>query len=175
MQSSSQVGSEGWIGGEAYSGDDDYRLRIESFQSSFSTTNLLAQASSLRGDIKCSLSGTFSVGSFNFVRKITFADGAEWVARLRMPSIDRPDEGITDALRYKMQSEVDTMKFIRYVLFKRDQLMLGPDANSWLIVKTQRFPFLGFTVITSKKTMWERRISSWIISTATQLRNFRRP
>lgn len=112
------VGSETWTGGEQYG--DAYSARIQYFQTSFSQSALLAHASSVRGGVACRLTDKFTVGSFHFVKKIVFDDGVEWIARLRMPSIEEFEENgeKAEASRteaeirrelYEMQSELDTM------------------------------------------------------------------
>lgn len=119
---STPVGSETWTGGEEYG--DEYSTRIQHFQTSFSSSALLAHASSVRGGVGCRLTDKFTVGSFHFVKKIVFDDGVEWIARLRMPPIkdfeengEKASASRTEAERrhdlYEMQSELDTMEYVR--------------------------------------------------------------
>ncbi|WEW61183.1 hypothetical protein PRK78_006673 [Emydomyces testavorans] len=107
-----QVGSDAWTGGEEY--QEEYALRIKHFQQAFVSSALLAKASSLRHNIRCNLSDKFSVGNFNYVKKVIFEDGVEWIARLRMPPIEGAEANLEkEQIVYEMQSEIATMEFVR--------------------------------------------------------------
>lgn len=118
------IGSDIWTRGEEFEGE--YAARIRYFRKAFNEEALLAHASSLRGDIKCRHHESYAAGSFNFVTKVMFDDGENWVARLRFPPIEHFNEnGLKDGLSakeiegdrarvlYDMQSELDTMQFVR--------------------------------------------------------------
>ena len=60
----------------------DYAERIRRFDATVNQEALLACISGLRQNQPCTLSPEFSVGHNNLVRKITFGDGVEWIARL---------------------------------------------------------------------------------------------
>ncbi|KAL9072018.1 MAG: hypothetical protein Q9157_005251 [Trypethelium eluteriae] len=117
------TGSDAWTGGEEY--EEEYAARIDYFKNAFNETALLAHASSMRDGLKCMLHDNFSVGSFNFVKKISFEDGVQWIARLRLPQIEHFDENgykhalhfdkkaETDKILYNMQSELAAMEFVR--------------------------------------------------------------
>ena len=122
-QESELVGSDAWTGGEIYV-VEEFVARIQYFKTAFNEAALLAHASSIRNGIKCRLHDKFAVGNFNFVKKIAFDDGVDWVARLRLPPIEHFDEnGLMeelpsedmdiDRVLYEMQSELDTMEFVR--------------------------------------------------------------
>lgn len=96
-------------------------------QKAYNEDAFIAYASSLRDGRTCTLSSKFSVGTRNFVKKITFDDEVEWIVRLRMPPLEDFEEE-TERLsppesdsekenekrreRYEMQSELDTMEFL---------------------------------------------------------------
>ncbi|KAF8243760.1 hypothetical protein K440DRAFT_611613 [Wilcoxina mikolae CBS 423.85] len=107
------LGSAQWTGGAAYGENDEYRNRIANFHSNISESALLSRASQLREGMQCSLSTEFSVGTFNYVRKITFADGIQWIVRLRMPDIERKKDTAASDNLYRLQSEIHTMEFLR--------------------------------------------------------------
>ncbi|SPQ21223.1 9af30532-7a5b-49fa-85a3-9d7538ffefe9 [Thermothielavioides terrestris] len=109
-------GSAAWTGGAEFEGE--YKERIDKFVANINHDALLAYASGLRGGRPCALSQEFSVGSFNLVRKIEFDDGLAWIARLRMPALPGEPSGAagphpSERIRLEMQSELDTMEFIR--------------------------------------------------------------
>lgn len=59
----------------------------------------------------------YSVGHFNLVRRLQFADGVSWIARLRLP--DLPSMfGQREALNAEdcMRIEIATMKYLRYAI-----------------------------------------------------------
>lgn len=117
MTGSHLVGSAAWTGGQEY--QDEYSERITQFSDRINKEALVDFASSLRDNQPFTLSDIFSVGNFNFVLKIEFDDGVEWVARLRMPPM--PDSSSSTSVNEKekalreMKSELATMEFVRYV------------------------------------------------------------
>lgn len=103
-------GSAAWTGGREYQGE--YAERIRHFLAQIDEQAVLDYASALRDNqTSCNISSEFSVGNFHLVRKITFNDGLEWIVRLRMPPM--PGQKSTSISRLDMQSELDTMEFVR--------------------------------------------------------------
>jgi hypothetical protein len=117
MAESSAFGSAAWTGGEEYGGE--YTERIDDFLVKINASTLLSYPSSLREKRSCTISREFSVGNFNLVRRIEFEDGISWIARLRMPPMLDEHTGASlhsqEKVRLEMQSELDTMDFIRYI------------------------------------------------------------
>lgn len=92
-------------------------IESRNFISHIDNKALLSYTSSLRDGQLCTLSPKFSVESFNFVRKVAFGDGVEWIARLRMPPIVNKDGEPSSApsserVRLEMESELATMEFV---------------------------------------------------------------
>jgi hypothetical protein len=85
---------------------------IENFLADINEHALRVYASSLRSNQPCEISGEYSVGTCYAVRKIRFEDGLEWIARFRMPPYDGEAEN-KELVRSEMESELDTMMFIR--------------------------------------------------------------
>jgi hypothetical protein len=108
------VRSAAWTNGEEYK--DEYSERINQISDLINKEGLVDFASSLRDNQPCTLSDKLSVGNFNFVLKIEFTDGVEWVARLRMPPMPESSSTLVNekrkALR-EMKSELATMEFVR--------------------------------------------------------------
>lgn len=67
---------------------------------------LCDHASSLNNDKPCTLDPQIGMGGRNVVRILAFADGARWMARLRMPPIDEEANEV-------LQREVNCMKLVR--------------------------------------------------------------
>lgn len=103
------VGSSAWTGGQEYEGE--YAERISEFIERINQQAVLDYASELREQRPCTMSAEFSVGNDNLVRNIKFDDGVEWIARFRMPALS--DGGSASTSRLEMQSELDTMEFVR--------------------------------------------------------------
>ena len=68
-------------------------------------------ASKMRG-VDYELSEADSIGHFNLVRRLLFADGISWIARLRMPNI-AASSGDHSPTQDFIRIEVDSMKFLR--------------------------------------------------------------
>jgi hypothetical protein len=104
------VGSAAWTGGREY--EDEYAERIHRFIEQINEQAVLDYVSALRKDQEqCTISPEFSVGNFNLVRKVKFDDGVEWIVRFRMPPM--PGQDNTPISLQDMQSELDTMEFVR--------------------------------------------------------------
>lgn len=114
MMVSLPIGSAAWTDGKEY--QYEYSERISHFLNRINKEALVDFASSLRENQPCMLSDQFSVGNFNLVLKIQFNDSVEWVARLRMPSLQDSFSTLVKernkALR-EMKSELATMELVR--------------------------------------------------------------
>ncbi|KAI1181902.1 hypothetical protein F5B17DRAFT_450768 [Nemania serpens] len=105
------VGSNAWTGGKEYKGD--HALRIDHFNGTVNLEALRAYASELQKNQPCNVSPNFSVGQDNLVRKITFDDGVEWIARLRMSPM-KGEPGTANMISLDLRSELATMELVRY-------------------------------------------------------------
>jgi hypothetical protein len=114
------LGSDTWFGVDEIEEDSDLRSRATAFLAAVNWEVLTSIASQIRG-VECTLSDKYSLGHFNLVRRLTFADGVSWVVRLRLP--DLPDVfGTREAMKAAdcMGIEVATMEYIRYVVLSAD-------------------------------------------------------
>ena len=108
------VGSGTWTGNQDYDCDGELYSRTESFLKNIDWTALAAHASKHRSGILCKIQQSFSAGHFNMVRRIMFADGVSWIARLRLPEL-ATFFGNREALDvdHAMRIEIATMRYIR--------------------------------------------------------------
>lgn len=108
----SGLGSETWLGADETE-DPELHARAIAFLAAINWESLITLASEMRGT-GCQLSEKFSMGYFNFVRRLTFEDGASWVVRLRLPELQSVF-GTREALQAEgcMSIEVAAMKYIR--------------------------------------------------------------
>jgi hypothetical protein len=116
----SNLGSDTWFGVDEIEEDSDLRSRATAFVAAVNWEALTSVASQIRG-VECILSDKYSLGHFNLVRRITFADGVSWVVRLRLP--DLPDVfGMRETMKAAdcMDIEVAIMGYIRYDFFSAD-------------------------------------------------------
>lgn len=110
------IGSDAWNGAEDYEGGDVLHERATAFFAAVKWDVLALLSSKLRHGIFCHFGEKFSVGHFNMVRRLDFADGISWVARLRLPPLTPVfghGEQLDDASALK--SELASMKFLKYV------------------------------------------------------------
>jgi hypothetical protein len=112
------LGSASWNGADAYKIGDELYERATAFFAAVKWDVLASISSSLRNGIPCEFGEKFSIGHFNMVQRIVFADGISWVARLRLPLLkavfgDR--EALDNASTLKV--EIASMKFFKYVMF----------------------------------------------------------
>jgi hypothetical protein len=128
MASENQVlvlGSDSWTGAGDYAPSDDesddtndvnrlFYQRATSFVGQVNWEALAALSSGLRGSVTCKVRENYSIGHFNMVRRLDFADGVSWVARLRMPEL-KAVFGEGDALDAieAMKVEIASMKFYK--------------------------------------------------------------
>ncbi len=108
LGSSSLVNADEYeVGGELYN-------RATTFLAVVKWDALISLASKLRHGIACHVGERYSIGHFNMVRQIVFADDVTWVARLRLPEL-KPVFGVREALDAErcMKIEVSTMNYLR--------------------------------------------------------------
>ena len=67
---------------------------------------LCLYASSLKGNEACTLDPQIAMGGRNVVRILNFANGARWIARIRLPPVDQEANRL-------VQGEVDCIKLVR--------------------------------------------------------------
>lgn len=116
--SSSVLGSESWTGVDKHASGDEQHQRAMALLTTVNWNLLLSISSSLRNGLSCTFAEKFSVGHFNLVRRIIFADGVSWIARVKMPVLKNElrNKEILESPRF-LTSEVATMRFIKYVVF----------------------------------------------------------
>ena len=91
--------------------DGPIRARAESFILSVDWQALLDCAANVRDGMKCALLSHIGLGYNHMVRIIRFKDEIQWVARLRLPSLE--DEGTTPYIAKSMGCEASTMTVVR--------------------------------------------------------------
>ncbi|MCJ1244536.1 hypothetical protein MMC30_001734 [Trapelia coarctata] len=108
------LGSDSWNGADAYVVGDEFHERATTFFAAVKWDVLASLSSSLRNGIPCDFGERFSIGHFNLVRQIVFADGVSWVARLRLPQLKAVFsnlEALDNASVLKV--EIASMKFLK--------------------------------------------------------------
>ncbi|UJO21547.1 uncharacterized protein CLAFUR5_09298 [Fulvia fulva] len=108
------IGSESWIGPGNYEEGGRFHTIVEELVKSVNWDALLVIASRLRDGTSCKLSGKYSCGHFNVVRKLEFSDGVDWIARVRLPLLEGMSEE-REALgaEKSMEVEIATMKYLK--------------------------------------------------------------
>ena len=109
------LGSEAWRNASKYEEGGLLHSRALAFEKHIKWDRLREIAVALRGGTACQIGENYSMGHFNMVRALIFSDGTKWVARLRLPELKEffgGREGLSAAR--SMESEVATMKFLRY-------------------------------------------------------------
>ncbi|KAF5976140.1 protein kinase-like domain-containing protein [Fusarium bulbicola] len=98
----------------AYDLGDELHDRALAFLAKLNWDHLLSISSALKNGVPCTFSQKFSIGHFNIVRRIDFADGTSWVARVRLPEL-RTVFGDREALDVAstLKVEVASMKFFK--------------------------------------------------------------
>jgi hypothetical protein len=79
------IGSDSWIGADAYEADDEYNAQTVKFFKSVIWDILASIASRHRSGAPCTYADKYSIGQFNLVRRLDFHDGVSWVVRVRLP------------------------------------------------------------------------------------------
>jgi hypothetical protein len=119
------LGSDSWTGADDYAPSDDesddesdvgrlFYQRATSFMAEVNWEALAALSSRLRDNVSCTIRENYSIGHFNMVRRLDFADGTSWVGRLRMPQLKAVfgDREVLDIVNV-MKIEIASMKFYR--------------------------------------------------------------
>ncbi|KAK2471831.1 hypothetical protein H9L39_16587 [Fusarium oxysporum f. sp. albedinis] len=90
------------------------RSRAKLFLESINWPGLEKFATTKRNGIKCRILPDIGLGYNHMVRIIEFEDGDRWVARLKLPSLPKPDISEHEqALDARMTYEFNTMSFLR--------------------------------------------------------------
>lgn len=113
--STKNLGSASWIGADEYGSDGEFHERATSFLATVKWDVLASISSRLRDGVLCKFSETYSIGHFNMVRHIQFADGVSWVARVKLPELFGDRDALDVASTLKV--EVSSMKFLKYVVY----------------------------------------------------------
>ena len=108
------MASSHWLGAQVYEEGDEFHERAEAFLREVNWDNLIQICSEAHQHVGCRLHEKFSLGHFNLVRHIIFADGEEWIARLRLPDIPSVF-GQRELLDVEsiMKSEIAATKYLR--------------------------------------------------------------
>lgn len=111
----SMLGSESWLDAEDNEDGSELHTRATTFFAAIKWDTLTSLASRMRDGIACQLSDKFSLGHFNLVRRVIFADGISWIVRLRLPEL-QSFFGNREALsgQEAMKIEIATMHYLRY-------------------------------------------------------------
>jgi hypothetical protein len=109
------LGSASWIGAEAYEPEGEFHERATRFLAAVNWVVLASISSGLRNGIHCKVGDLFSIGHFNMVRRIVFADGISWVARVKLPQLEvgSVDSKTFDQVASTLEVEVASMKFLK--------------------------------------------------------------
>lgn len=110
------LGSASWIGANAYEPGGEFHERATEFLAAVKWDALTSISSGLRSGIPCNFGENFSIGHFNMVRRIVFADGISWVARVRLPQLNTVfgDREVLDVAS-TLKVEIASMEFLKYV------------------------------------------------------------
>lgn len=108
------LGTHSWIGADAYEPGSEFHQRATAFLAAVKWDLLASISSRLWNGIPCHVHARFSIGHFNPVRRIEFADGASWVARLRLPPLEALSGGNREAgAANTLMVEIASMKFLK--------------------------------------------------------------
>jgi hypothetical protein len=109
------LGSASWIGVDAYEPGNKFHERATKFLAAVNWDVLASISSGLRNGIPCKVDDRFSIGHFNMVRRIVFADEISWVARLKLPQLEAGsvDSEAFDQVASTLEVEVASMKFLK--------------------------------------------------------------
>lgn len=106
-----QLGSASWIEADMYAAGEEVHERATRFFAEVKWDALTSISSHLRNGLPCKYSGTYSFGHFNMVRHVQFADGASWVARVRLPELWQTHKALDVASILRV--EIGSMRFLR--------------------------------------------------------------
>ncbi|KAH8745123.1 hypothetical protein F5883DRAFT_268911 [Diaporthe sp. PMI_573] len=108
------LGSASWIGANAYEPGGEFHERATEFLAAVKWDALTSISSGLRSGIPCNFGENFSIGHFNMVRRIVFADGISWVARVRLPQLNTVfgDREVLDVAS-TLKVEIASMEFLK--------------------------------------------------------------
>jgi hypothetical protein len=109
------LGSASWVGADAYESGDEFHARATTFLATVQWDVLASISSRLRNGVPCDFSDKYSIGHFNMVRRITFADGVSWIARLRLPQLKAVSDSEVLDVASILKVVIAGMKFLRYV------------------------------------------------------------
>lgn len=111
-----KVGSESWEGAGAYEAGSEFEKRATAFFAFVKWDTLASLSSNIRHGIPCSFGEKYSIGHYNLVRRVVFADGISWVARIRLPPLESMF-GYRDKLDSSeiLKIEIASMKFLKHV------------------------------------------------------------
>jgi hypothetical protein len=114
--STGHIGSASWIGADAYELGGEFHAGATMFLETVKWDALESIASRLRNGAPCNFSEKYSIGHFILVRRISFADGISWVARLRLPQLKTVfgDCEVLDVAS-TLKVEIASMKFLKDV------------------------------------------------------------
>ncbi|KAI0201427.1 hypothetical protein F4808DRAFT_126531 [Astrocystis sublimbata] len=109
------IGSDAWESAEQYGADSVLTAEARKFFNAVNWEALALIATGCRDGIQCSYADPdkFSVGQFNMVRRLDFADGVRWVARVRLPKEATPVPLELYDSRKGFEIEVASMKFFK--------------------------------------------------------------
>lgn len=124
-QTMTPIGSEGWLGASRYDEGHELHERATLFFQNVKWVKVTELASEMRG-VDCQLGGRYSLGHFNLVRRLVFADETSWIIRLRLPEVSNlSGSGEPRSQQDCLKIEVDSMKFLRYFIRLPRCLVLG--------------------------------------------------
>lgn len=113
QDSTGHLGSASWSEANKYEPGGEFHERATTFLPTVNWDVLSSISSRLRNGVPCKFTGAYSIGHFNMVRHIVFADGVDWVARVRLPELslfgNREDLDMASILKV----EIASMNFFR--------------------------------------------------------------
>ncbi|GIZ49901.1 hypothetical protein CKM354_001291800 [Cercospora kikuchii] len=108
----STLGSGGWFDAGPYPEGHIQHIRVKDFVETINWNGLRDSVTAIRA-APCQLSERYSRGHFNVVRKIEFADGVQWIARLRLPDSEETGRPELLGAQKTMEVEIATMEYLR--------------------------------------------------------------
>jgi len=114
MQQGGQIGNDAWLGADAYEADDEFNVQTAKFFDQVKWDVLASIDSRHRDGMACDYADKYSIGQFNLVRRLEFADGASWVVRVRLPAEASPAALKAYDSQRAFEVEVASMMFFKY-------------------------------------------------------------